>query len=95
MPESLQRAMAVEQEARREAMAKVAAANGERDAVVALKEAADIMESNPIALQVLLQLFINDSMLLKLSITFTAALSANSHHHLQQSDRSHCLSPAH
>lgn len=58
MPESLQRAMAVEQEARREAMAKVAAANGERDAVVALKEAADIMESNPIALQVLLQLFL-------------------------------------
>lgn len=52
MPETLQRAMAVEQEARREAMAKVAAANGERDAVVALKEAADIMESNPIALQV-------------------------------------------
>ncbi|KAH8420987.1 hypothetical protein KR222_000618 [Zaprionus bogoriensis] len=51
MPESLQRAMAVEQEARREAMAKVAAANGERDAVVALKEAADIMETNPIALQ--------------------------------------------
>ncbi|EDV98474.1 stomatin-4 isoform X2 [Drosophila grimshawi] len=51
MPESLQRAMAVEQEARREAMAKVAAANGERDAVKALKEAADIMEMNPIALQ--------------------------------------------
>jgi len=52
MPESLQRAMAVEQEARREAMAKVAAANGERDAVKSLKEAADVMESNPIALQV-------------------------------------------
>ncbi|XP_064535943.1 stomatin-4 [Drosophila montana] len=51
MPETLQRAMAVEQEARREAMAKVAAANGERDAVKALKEAADIMERNPIALQ--------------------------------------------
>ncbi|KRF85755.1 uncharacterized protein Dvir_GJ26029, partial [Drosophila virilis] len=51
MPETLQRAMAVEQEARREAMAKVASANGERDAVKALKEAADIMEMNPIALQ--------------------------------------------
>ncbi|XP_030563441.1 stomatin-4 [Drosophila novamexicana] len=51
MPETLQRAMAVEQEARREAMAKVASANGERDAVKALKEAADIMELNPIALQ--------------------------------------------
>ncbi|EDW73848.1 uncharacterized protein Dwil_GK19468 [Drosophila willistoni] len=51
MPDQLQRAMAVEQEAAREAKAKVAAAQGERDAVKALKEAADIMESNPIALQ--------------------------------------------
>ncbi|ALC42816.1 CG14644 [Drosophila busckii] len=51
MPESLQRSMAIEQEARREALAKVAAANGERDAVKALKEAADIMASNPIAFQ--------------------------------------------
>lgn len=64
MPESLQRAMAVEQEARREAMAKVAAANGERDAVKALKEAADIMESNPIALQVGIHLSLSHKWLL-------------------------------
>ncbi|KAH8253236.1 hypothetical protein KR032_004361 [Drosophila birchii] len=51
IPEQLKRALAVEQEAMREAKAKVAAAQGERDAVTALKEAADIMETNPIALQ--------------------------------------------
>ncbi|XP_052839590.1 stomatin-4 isoform X2 [Drosophila gunungcola] len=51
MPDQLKRALAVEQEALREAKAKVAAAQGERDAVKALKEAADIMETNPIALQ--------------------------------------------
>ncbi|EDW95630.1 band 7 protein AGAP004871 isoform X1 [Drosophila yakuba] len=51
MPDQLKRALAVEQEAMREAKAKVAAAQGERDAVYALKEAADIMETNPIALQ--------------------------------------------
>ncbi|EDX11570.1 band 7 protein AGAP004871 [Drosophila simulans] len=51
MPDQLKRALAVEQEAMREAKAKVAAAQGERDAVTALKEAADIMETNPIALQ--------------------------------------------
>ncbi|BFG04867.1 stomatin-4 [Drosophila madeirensis] len=51
LPDQLRRALAVEQEALREAKAKVAAAFGERDAVKALKEAADIMETNPIALQ--------------------------------------------
>ncbi|XP_030378034.1 band 7 protein AGAP004871-like [Scaptodrosophila lebanonensis] len=51
MPAQLQRAMAVEQEAAREARAKVAAAEGERDAVKSLREAADIMMTNPIALQ--------------------------------------------
>ncbi|EDW35453.1 GL17280 [Drosophila persimilis] len=51
LPDQLRRALAVEQEALREAKAKVAAAQGERDAVKTLKEAADIMETNPIALQ--------------------------------------------
>lgn len=94
MPESLQRAMAVEQEARREAMAKVAAANGERDAVVTLKEAADVMESNPIALQVSSH---NSPNLFYDSLYrfFAATLSADPQHHLQQSDRSHRLSTAH
>lgn len=95
MPESLQRAMAVEQEARREAMAKIAAANGERDAVVALKEAADIMESNPIALQVRDKTISNSITILYIHTLLAATLSADPQHNLQQSDRSHRLSTAH
>lgn len=48
----MQRAMAAEQEADREAQAKLAAAHGELDASRNLKAASDIMKSNPIALQV-------------------------------------------
>lgn len=95
MPESLQRAMAVEQEARREAMAKVAAANGERDAVVTLKEAADVMESNPIALQVSSHNSSESITIVNIVSSLAATLSADPQHHLQQSDRSHRLSTAH
>lgn len=48
----MQRAMAAEQEAEREAQAKLAAAHGELNASINLKAASDIMKSNPIALQV-------------------------------------------
>uniref|UniRef100_A0A0N4Z102 PHB domain-containing protein n=1 Tax=Parastrongyloides trichosuri TaxID=131310 RepID=A0A0N4Z102_PARTI len=51
IPQSLQRAMAAEGEAAREAKAKVIAADGEKEASKALKEAADIMSSNPNAIQ--------------------------------------------
>ena len=47
----LQRAMATEAEAAREARAKVIAAEGEQKASLALKEAADVISENPIALQ--------------------------------------------
>ena len=47
----MQRAMATEAEAAREARAKVIAAEGEQKASVALKEAADTINLNPIALQ--------------------------------------------
>ena len=47
----LQRAMATEAEATREARAKVVAAQGEQNASVALKEAADTINKSPIALQ--------------------------------------------
>ena len=47
----LQRAMAAEAEAAREARAKVIAAEGEQKASIALKEAADIMIQSPAALQ--------------------------------------------
>jgi erythrocyte band 7 integral membrane protein len=47
----MQRAMATEAEATREARAKVVAAEGEQKASVALKQAADVINQSPIALQ--------------------------------------------
>ena len=52
VPEQLQRAMAAEAEAAREARAKVIAAEGEHKASRALRHAADIVSDNPAALQV-------------------------------------------
>ena len=51
VPESLQRAMAAEAEAAREARAKVIAAEGEHKASRALKEAAEVIIDSPAALQ--------------------------------------------
>lgn len=51
LPENMQRAMATEAEATREAKAKVISADGEHKASVALKEAADVINQNPVALQ--------------------------------------------
>merc|ERR1712029_61605 len=51
LPMSLQRAMAAEAEASREARAKVIAAEGEQKASKALKEASDIISESPAALQ--------------------------------------------
>ncbi|XP_041483170.1 band 7 protein AGAP004871-like [Lytechinus variegatus] len=51
LPVQLQRAMAAEAEASREARAKVIAAEGEQNASRALKEAADTLAESPAALQ--------------------------------------------
>jgi len=51
LPTSMQRSMATEAEASRDAKAKVISAEGEMKASVALKEAADIVGANPITLQ--------------------------------------------
>merc|ERR1719394_1488026 len=51
LPVQLQRAMAAEAEAAREARAKVIAAEGEHKASSALKEAAHVIEESPHALQ--------------------------------------------
>ena len=51
LPTSLQRAMAAEAEAAREARAKVIAAEGEMKASKALKEASDVISDSPSALQ--------------------------------------------
>ncbi|XP_060577968.1 band 7 protein AGAP004871-like [Ruditapes philippinarum] len=51
LPVQLQRAMAAEAEAAREARAKVIAAEGEQKASRALKEAADVITESPAAIQ--------------------------------------------
>ena len=51
LPKNLQRAMAAEAEAARDARAKVIAAEGEQKASKALKEASDILSDSPAALQ--------------------------------------------
>ncbi|XP_066910549.1 stomatin-like isoform X2 [Clytia hemisphaerica] len=51
LPQMLQRAMAAEAEASREAKAKVIAAEGEMNAARALKEASDVISESPQALQ--------------------------------------------
>jgi erythrocyte band 7 integral membrane protein len=51
LPVQMQRAMAAEAEATRDARAKVIAAEGEQKASMALKTAADVINQSPIALQ--------------------------------------------
>lgn len=51
MPVQLQRAMAAEAEAAREARAKVIAAEGEQKASKALREASEVIGGSPAALQ--------------------------------------------
>ena len=51
LPTQLQRAMAAEAEATREARAKVVGAEGEQKASKALKEASDVISQSPTALQ--------------------------------------------
>ena len=54
VPEQLQRAMAAEAEAAREARAKVIAAEGERKASRALRHAAEVIAESPAAQQVVI-----------------------------------------
>lgn len=51
LPGNMQRAMAAEAEATREARAKVIAAEGEQKASLSLKQAADVINTSPVALQ--------------------------------------------
>lgn len=60
LPESMQRSMATEAEAGRDARAKVIQAEGEQKASIALKQAADNVSSNPIALQLRYLQTLND-----------------------------------
>ena len=70
LPHQLQRAMAAEAEAAREARAKVIAAEGEQKASRALKEASDIITESPAALQLrYLQTGVNISTYSEISIS--------------------------
>ena len=60
VPENLQRAMAAEAEAARNARAKVIAAEGEHKASRALKHAAEVILDSPAALQVRLSRSISE-----------------------------------
>ena len=73
VPEQLQRAMAAEAEAAREARAKVIAAEGEHKASRALRHAAEVIADSPAALQVmyLIKSFVNSYS------PFSVALSPN------------------
>jgi regulator of protease activity HflC (stomatin/prohibitin superfamily) len=51
LPESMQRAMAKQAEAEREKRAKIIHAHGEQQAAKTLAEAAEIMQSQPVSLQ--------------------------------------------
>ena len=69
LPVQLQRAMAAEAEAAREARAKVIAAEGERDASESLTEAAKVIQRSPQALQVNLQKNLSLISIIKYDIT--------------------------
>ena len=58
LPQQLQRAMAAEAEATRQARAKVIEAEGEQKASKALKEASDIISSSEAALQLRLLILV-------------------------------------
>ena len=51
LPVQMQRSMAAEAEATRDARAKVIAAEGEQKASLALKQASDVIYQSPVALQ--------------------------------------------
>ena len=77
VPEQLQRAMAAEAEAAREARAKVIAAEGEHKASRALRHAAEVIADSPAALQVIFS-DKHRSASLRNKNCFSATLSANS-----------------
>ena len=95
VPEQLQRAMAAEAEAAREARAKVISAEGEHKASRALRHAAEVIVDSPAALQVCHQ----SSLIFLKSITiysnFSVALSTNSEQYLCRAQQYNYLSSSH
>ena len=89
VPEQLQRAMAAEAEAAREARAKVIAAEGEHKASRALRQAAEVIIDSPAALQVATNLNLN----LFMPIFFLlAAVPSNTEQHISRKQQHYCIS---
>ena len=81
VPEQLQRAMAAEAEAAREARAKVIAAEGEHKASRALRLAAEVITDSPAALQVKNLVNIDNIYNLFPTIFAAVAISPNTEQH--------------
>ena len=88
VPEQLQRAMAAEAEAAREARAKVIAAEGEHKASRALRHAAEVIAECPAALQVSSE---SDRLRQDPTILVPAALPADSEQHISGEQQHHHL----
>ena len=76
VPEQLQRAMAAEAEAAREARAKVIAAEGEHKASRALRLAAEVITDSPAALQVNVRFTLVIPFIINI-FSFLVAISSN------------------
>ena len=88
VPEQLQRAMAAEAEAAREARAKVIAAEGEHKASRALRHAAEIIMDNPAALQVKK---INSLCYLQERFFLVAEVSSDSEQYISRKQQHNCI----
>ena len=87
VPEQLQRAMAAEAEAAREARAKVIAAEGEHKASRALRQAAEVIMDSPAALQVFKYTVICIN-----NLCLPAAISSNPKQHISRKQQHHYIS---
>ena len=90
IPENLQRAMAAEAEAARNARAQVIQAEGEFKASRALREASQVVSANPAAMQVTLE---QESRSIKLIIS--ASISPNPGQHLLREPEHHNIPSPH
>lgn len=93
LPVQLQRAMAAEAEASREARAKVIAAEGEQKASRALREASEIIGDSPAALQLRYLQVKHDSSILKFDFK-NSLIQTDTQHHLLGKELNHRLSAA-
>ena len=87
LPKNLQRAMAAEAEATREAQAKIIAAEGEHKASRSLKHAAEVLGDNNAAMQVK---YVGMSCVASISgLVFIASISSNPQHDLCREEQHH------